>query len=67
MNHEIKRIKQKMMDALEEVNDDGVVTGEWVCNEDIPGSDEYFEEWFTVCGEIDNENVYFVGIKKIKI
>ncbi len=68
---EINKIKILMMQSLEEVDQKGIIQGEFVCHEDIPDSTPHgFDAHFTVCGDESNYKkpvVYLVLIKKIQL
>lgn len=62
---EIKKIKQAMIEALQETDEKGVVRGAYLCHEDVPEKLPEFDEHFTVVGENDKVG-YLVMIQKIK-
>jgi hypothetical protein len=60
-------IKHTMIDALQEVDGEGVLRGDWICHEDIPEeTPRGFDTHFSVIGE-DIGEIYLVLIQKIKV
>lgn len=63
---EINKIKGLMMQSLEEVDEKGILQGEYVCHEDMIETPVGFDAQFVVCGE-DENHTYLVLIQKVKI
>ena len=62
---EIKIIKKKMMQSLEELDSNGVVQGEFLCHEDVPDECPMgFDDYFCVVGDSE-KHCYLVLIQKI--
>lgn len=63
---EAKKIKNLMMQSLEEVDENNILQGEFVCHEDILGKEigQGWHDSFSVCGE-DDGVTYLIGIQII--
>ena len=52
-----KKIKKTMMQSLEKIDKKGIVTGDYLCHEDIPKDcPKGFDEHFCVVGETEGKS-----------
>ena len=67
MKKDIKKIKEKMIQSLEKLDNKGIVKGDYLCHKDVPktcpqGFNDYFcvvgdnpkKSWLVLIKEIDN-------------